>query len=162
MSRSHPKNTTFSKNLSKARRASHLAWCPMKSQLLGAYDGPDPAFPSSDVTIPSLFTEHLYKDLACACLGSFEWGISASSSEEGQGTKLSFNRGPATLRCEGQRNRNQGAFFSLKDQKSSITRKALQKVIFFPLFVFSLQNSSFPSGCCLRFWATSFKHQLQF
>lgn len=38
-------------------------------------DGPDPAFPRADVTIPSPLTEHIFsKALGCARVGSLERG----------------------------------------------------------------------------------------
>lgn len=46
-----------------------------------------------------LFTEHIFiKALDCVCLGSLEWGISTSSSKEGQGTNLLFSRESDTFR----------------------------------------------------------------
>lgn len=46
-----------------------------------------------------LLTEHVFsKVLDCVCLGSLEWGISTSSSKEGQGTSLLFSCGSETFR----------------------------------------------------------------
>lgn len=55
-----------------------------------------------------------------------------------------------------------GSLSLIKRQKKYHHQRSLTESYFFPVFVFSLQNSCFPSGCCLCFWATSSKHQLWF
>lgn len=61
-------------------------------------------------------------------VGSLKWGVSAFSSEEGQGANLSFSNGSDTFRgMMDQEIETRESVSKQKTNKTNITREALQK-----------------------------------